>query len=355
MKDRYQIDGHKLVYHVDRVHEWLQGRDVYPIYAEISLAGACNHRCMFCAFDFTGYVPVMAPLPPLKNFIREAAGLGLKSILFAGEGEPLLHPQAAEIVAWARECGVDAALVSNGALFDEAAIRAMMPHLTWVKISIDAGTPETHARVHGTRPEDFGTILDNLALAARLRRENGWRCTLGAQSLLLPENCEEIPELARRLREAGADYLVVKPYSQHPSSLNRRQSIPVLDRFARVEPELEGMNTDRFQVIIRHRAIINVHSNKLYEACLGLPFAIHVNAEGDLFPCNVFAGKADYIYGNYTREGFKAIWEGEGRKRVTEKIRTEWDLSLCRNSCRLEQINRYLWQLKHPGPHVNFI
>ena len=50
--DKYRIDSHKLVYHVSRVNGWLNGENIYPIYAEISPSGACNHRCSYCALDF---------------------------------------------------------------------------------------------------------------------------------------------------------------------------------------------------------------------------------------------------------------------------------------------------------------
>ena len=53
--DGLRIDHHKLLFHVDRVSDWLKGERIYPIYMEISPAGSCNHRCIFCGLDFMGY------------------------------------------------------------------------------------------------------------------------------------------------------------------------------------------------------------------------------------------------------------------------------------------------------------
>ena len=55
--DKYRIDNHKLVYHVSRVNDWDKGQIIYPIYMEISPAGACNHRCTYCGLDFMKYEP----------------------------------------------------------------------------------------------------------------------------------------------------------------------------------------------------------------------------------------------------------------------------------------------------------
>ena len=57
MEDTIRMDSHKLMYHLCRVSDWLQGKDIYPIEVEISPSGACNHRCVFCAVDYIGYQP----------------------------------------------------------------------------------------------------------------------------------------------------------------------------------------------------------------------------------------------------------------------------------------------------------
>jgi len=95
--DPYKIDNHKLMYHPDRVRDYLEGKLIYPLYIEISPAGACNHRCTFCAVDYIGYVVRFLDAEILKGRLSEMAGCGVKSVMYAGEGEPLLHKHLAEI------------------------------------------------------------------------------------------------------------------------------------------------------------------------------------------------------------------------------------------------------------------
>ena len=89
--DKYRIDSHKLIYHVDRVNDWLGGENIYPLYLEISPIGACNHRCIYCALDFMEYQPRFLNRNTLKDRLSEMGSLGIKSIMYAGEGEPFLH------------------------------------------------------------------------------------------------------------------------------------------------------------------------------------------------------------------------------------------------------------------------
>ena len=39
---------------------------------------------------------------------------GVKSIMFAGEGEPLLHPDIADMVNYAKQCSIDSSFTTNG-------------------------------------------------------------------------------------------------------------------------------------------------------------------------------------------------------------------------------------------------
>ena len=98
MADNIRMDSHKLIYHPDIVAKWQNGENIYPIEMEVGLTNACNHRCIFCAVDYTGYKPCVMSKDVLLPNIKEISAKGLKSIIYAGEGEPLLNKDAVEII-----------------------------------------------------------------------------------------------------------------------------------------------------------------------------------------------------------------------------------------------------------------
>lgn len=45
----------------------------------------------------------------------------------------------------------------------------------------------------------------------------------------------------------------------------------------------------------------------------------------------------------------------EKRQEIMQKLNALDINKVCRQACRLEEINKYLNELKYPGEHVNFI
>ncbi|MCP4366305.1 MAG: radical SAM protein, partial [Planctomycetes bacterium] len=183
-----RIDSHKLMYHVSRVKQWLDGENVYPIYMEISPSGACNHRCTFCAFDYLDYKPQFIDKDALTRVLGELGQHGVKSIMYAGEGEPFLHKHMAELLVNSKKAGIDAAVATNGALLDEETAEGCLGALTWMRVSINAGIKETYTKIHRSRPGDFDLVIKNVSNAVRLKNKNNYDCTIGVQCILLPEN-----------------------------------------------------------------------------------------------------------------------------------------------------------------------
>jgi MoaA/NifB/PqqE/SkfB family radical SAM enzyme len=344
------------MFHPRRVASWLDGENVYPLYLEVSPAGACNHRCTFCAKDYLGYRPNLIATDVMARFLAEAGSLGIASIMYGGEGEPLLHPDITTIIAETKGVGVDAAVSSNGVLLSPHISRNILPHLTWLKVSINAGTPEGYARIHRCDSGDFSRVIENLTAAAALIRENGWTCTLGTQAVLLPDNAMEMETLAGRLREAGVHYLVIKPYSQHQSSHTRTYEGVDYAGFDDLAERLSRYNTDRFSVIFRRHTMAKLqHEERGYGRCLALPFWAYVDAAGGVWGCSSYLGDERFLYGNINSSSFKDIWQGERRRCSLEYVASGLDAAGCRQNCRMDEVNRYLWELTHPSPHVNFI
>jgi len=353
--NNYRIDSHKLVFHPQRVASWQSGADIYPVYAEISPSGACNHRCTFCALDYMEYQPRFLDSGILCERLTEMGQLGVKSIMYGGEGEPLLHRDIGNIVRHTRSAGIDAAITTNGVLLTKPLCEEILDCTSWIKISLNAGTPESYARIHRTRESDFEKVLANLEQAVLTRQALGSRCTIGAQLLLLPENAAEVELLATTVRDIGLDYLVVKPYSQHLHSktdtyrdLDYRQFFTLRDR-------LSSLETDRFKLIFREETMRKLSlSSRGYGRCLALPFWSYIDAGGSVWGCSAHLGDERFEYGNINQETFAQIWQGERRQNNLAYMAT-LDPEECRTNCRMDEVNRYLWELSHPGLHVNFI
>ena len=81
--DKYRIDSHKLMFHISRVNDWHNGKTVYPIYMEVSPAGSCNHRCIYCGLDFMKYRPKFLKAGAFKKRLVEMGKRGVKSIMYA--------------------------------------------------------------------------------------------------------------------------------------------------------------------------------------------------------------------------------------------------------------------------------
>ena len=349
---RYDIDNHKLMYHPERTKEWIEKGDCYPIYLEISPTDKCNHNCVFCALDYLKCGGKDIDSEVMIRALKEMAEKGIKSIMFAGEGEPLLHKDIGLFTQKAKEFGINVSITSNGVFFNKEKIEQCLPNLSWIKFSIDAGTPEDYADVHGTNPEDFEKLMNNLQQAVDYRKENNLKTTLGAQCLIIPTAIKNIERLAQRLKEIGLDYLVLKPYSKHPSSVN--EFVVNTEEYNLLEETLKKYNSENFKIFFRKAAIERLSSPKEYSTCYGLPFITLIDSRGNVIPCNLFHNNPDFIYGNLNEQSFSEIWSGEKRKQVMEKLKQK-GISDCRNGCRLDPTNKYLHRLRNPEAHDNFI
>lgn len=365
--DKYGIDTHKLIYHPHRVaqfldagDDWGKARHVYPIYVEVSPVGACNHRCTFCAVDYIGYQSRRLDAGVFADRVAEMGLRGVKSIMFAGEGEPLLHKQINAIVRATRDAGIDVSFTTNATVLNDRFIEESLALTSWIKVSINAGTAPTYAAVHQTREADFERVIANLQAAVAAKRRQGLDCVIGAQSLLLPENAAEMETLARICRDdIGLDYLVVKPYSQHLSSETRRYEDIDYNDYLQLEESLAAMSGNGFDVVFRGNTMKKYGQamEERYTQCNATPFFwAYVMADGSVYGCSAYLLDERFRYGNINERSFQDIWEGPEREAGFHFVRERLDIRECRRNCRMDEINRYLFSLRNGTvAHANFI
>ncbi len=352
-KTNIRMDSHKLIYHPETVARWLKGEKIYPIEIEISPSGACNHRCVFCAVDYVGYQPNFLDKDTVLRDIKQMQTKGLKSVICSGEGEPLLNVAMPAIANGIKACGVDVAMSTNGAIFTLDKLEECLHSFTWVRYSVASFEEDSYNSIQRGKEGDLARVKQNLRDAVMVKKKKGLKTTLGVQCLLLPGNKHQIVEMAKELRDIGVDYFTIKPYSQHLHSNNT--FVVDYEELLDLEKEVKECETDDFSVYFRANAMKKMHHEKCYDQCYGMPFMTHIDAAGNVWPCVAHIGNKEFLYGNINEQTFEEIWEGPQREAVSDKINSLDINKACREACRLDEINKYLNELKHPGDHVNFI
>jgi MoaA/NifB/PqqE/SkfB family radical SAM enzyme len=354
--DKYRIDSHKLIYHIPRVYDWLKGRNIYPLYMEISPVGSCNHRCVFCAYDFIGYPNRKLDRDRLLAFIDEVKEAGIKSLLYAGEGEPLLHPDIGDIIAHSKNSGVDVGLFTNGQLLKEELAGAILPSLTFVRFSFNGGTKENYADIHKVKPEIFERVVANIKKASEIKKKESLGVDIGVQYVLLPENIDYLIDAVKTLKDTGIGYFVIKPFVQqsHLQSYRIGEQLD-LNNIENILTEAESLSSEDFVVIAR-RESFEGYGKRTYRHCYGTSFVSVLNSAGDIATCLPYLDKDDFILGNIYKSGFGYIWLEERRKKIKEYLENGLNVQECPPNCRPNAINEFLWEIKNPSvKHINFV
>lgn len=199
----------KPIYWLDRLETLRRGTTPAPVHVQLVLSDLCNQDCGFCAYRMSSGLSNelfpqggrrnpnrMIPAAKAREIIDDCAAIGVQAIQFTGGGEPTMHPGHLEMFERAQAHGLATALVTNGANLDAAhpAVRAMR----WVRVSVDAGTPETYARVRGVSRKYWPRVWTNIRTLVE-----GCAGTVSVGFVVTEENYQELPKAAELARAAG--------------------------------------------------------------------------------------------------------------------------------------------------------
>lgn len=333
---------YKLLFHRSRVEASLRKELVYPVGVEIDLSNVCPHDCPFCSFGTSvsqGYRQQnwdVFPYPRILDLLKELRLCGVESVTFTGGGEPLVHPHAREIFDHATHWGLKWGLVTNGLLLNR--VVEQLRGATFLRVSLDAGTPETHHFTHGLPKGQYqyDTILANL----RLVRDANPQLTMGASFCMMDQNFKEVYKAAKDVRDAGGNYLEVRPtFPTEWRGDGWGQALSDPDA-AKVEVDHARMHLDSptFKVIGMTERFdsLAVHTKDYAECRIG-PLTTVIGADGRLWHCCVQRGQSFFELGSVKDRPFAEVWAEIQQKRDSSKI----DVTQCPR-CRYDGFNELI-------------
>jgi radical SAM protein with 4Fe4S-binding SPASM domain len=290
------------------------------------------------------------------KFLEEIAAAGIRSILFAGEGEPLLHPDIGNFIRTAKSLQIDVGLFTNGQLLSRNLAEEILPYLTFIRFSFNSGNRENYSKIHRVKTSVFDKVTENIQYAVEIKKELSLPVDIGCQYVLLTENIDSLTEATCLLKHLGVDYLAIKPFVQQSILQQYKISEPFkMEDLGEIFVEATCMADDKFAVLARTEAFAGYGQRK-YSHCYGTSFITVLNSAGDLACCLPYWDKDEFVFGNIYENFFAEIWQGPKRGHLKKRCEDTMDVSACPPNCRANAINQYLYELKHPSiKHLNFI
>jgi radical SAM protein with 4Fe4S-binding SPASM domain len=357
VEDKLIMDGHKLFWHLDRVNEWLKKKRISPLHIDLGITTGCNMACTYCYGVLQGRTGKTKrfdmPKESLIELLKDAKQEGVRSIAFIGEGENTLNEALYDGLDYAKEIDLDVSLATNGVLLKKNKIPDMLRALTWLRFNISAATEETFFKVH--RMREFNTVIENIRTCVQQKKQNGLNTTIGMQMVLGFENVNDVVPLAKLSSELGVDYLVIKPCSFDPDKTLIAPTDEYLD-MQELLRQAEEYSNENYNVVVKWAKITNKGLKK-FRKCFGTRFIINISGDGSVFPCGHFFNirRDEFIMGNIIKTPFSEVIKSERYWNVQKKIEAVDVNKDCETNCRHYYISDFLWKLKNPPPHKNFI
>lgn len=281
----------------------------------------CNHTCPMCWLQHLE-PEVLArekqrdraegmKLVDYQRFFRSIPP-GVEEVNVVGGGEPLIHPQAVQIMAEVKRQGWRGSLITNGTLLKEPVSRDLL-QMRWniVRVSVHAGDAETYRQIQGV--DRFETMKTNLKAFAKLRDEcpPGRATKLGVFHVIQRENIDKIASLFSIAEEVGADNIEfdkIIPYDSEKwltaDELARAQE--ALARCARESKIPCNIDEVLPQLQVEETCAADHAPFKPAKSCSVGFDEVFVTSHGDVLPCCF----SDEVMGNVRDSGFEEIWYG---------------------------------------------
>lgn len=304
----------------------------FPMMCVLSFSYVCNAKCPNCPYTLStirsNYKDRSFMNEETFKIIADQCGEYGAFIRLTGGGEPMLHPQAVELIEYSKKVGAKVGLITNGSKFNEENSRRILEAgVDMIEFSVDAADPETYAKVRTGL--DWNRLVENVKRMVKIRNK------LKSETKIV----------ASGIKQANIDIDAVETfwlqYVDHfqkrkfltwgigePSHsadpipyLDPKENIPCPFIFERLNIDSRGNVMVCGYDIAADTSMGNVHEKKIKDIWLGEGFEhyrnLHLNGQAhEIFPCTECT---DRKYRSWTYNYWKLvdIAEEEREKKLT--------------------------------------
>jgi MoaA/NifB/PqqE/SkfB family radical SAM enzyme len=204
----------KIDMHTHVPAEKLISKPPFPDAIKIEVTSRCNLRCSYCATG-AGLRPTGDMDPEfLYRILEEARLAGVREIGLFLLGESFLLKELPEYVRRAKAAGIEYVFITtNGTLCTPQRLDAVIEAgLDSLKFSINAGTRERYAEMHGV--DCFDRVMKNLEWLGTRRRSPGFRMKTSVSCIYVDSRRKELEQLREEALRHVDEFYFLPYYNQ---------------------------------------------------------------------------------------------------------------------------------------------
>lgn len=280
----------------------------YPSQAQIEITNRCNLTCTMCPRNHFNLPNEDMPFETFKKIVSRLGEV--KLLTLTGWGEPLIHPQIFEMIAYCKGRGYNVKLTTNGTLL-ASDIRRKVVSSGLDEITISLESVNTVSEVGHSNLDVLQDIKD------LVKEHQGDIPVVTIQTTLHKGKGEDIYDVIRFGKEAGVERINLGRLDLRYNDDLERPSVQeertMLHKADRLGSEL-GIRVDSIQYAIFNgfeRTAYRILKSALHrfgKYCLRLYDYVYINQKAQVTPC---CGMPKYSVGNLLERELKEIWRGK--------------------------------------------
>ncbi len=302
-----------------------------PVLANIEITTYCNLHCKFCARARLNKPNRHMPLERFRNLL--AVLPHCYKIVLVGLGEPLMHPQIADFVQYAKSMKRKVGLVTNAMLLTTAiSHRLLEAGLDSIAFSLDGFDGDLSSVVRlGT---DFDKVILNIREFVAIANASARQISKAVFSAVSIDTVFHLNDLIDCISELGVDVLMLSDlnfrenlghtlWRNIDAAIEARVKNAVRHAFSKNLPVLSVRGLEEFGLEKRYHDALLIPPDQLYRRstrhtwCLSPWQTVPVDVDGNVTLCDCQPG---LVLGNLFRDSFSGIWNGETLQKYRAKM-----------------------------------
>ena len=289
----------------------------------LELTNACNLRCIMCGRDEANFSLTTFDIDILKNLAPIL--YEVEEVTLFGWGEPTLHPQFEQILAFLDNYPVKKYFVTNGMKLDKIKEALFKYHVDIMAISLDGAKAETNNSIRVNSDLDF--IVKELKDIVRIKKEKNVNYPyMNFVMTMFDRNIEELPDLVKLASEIGLEEVKGVYLTVFSENLLNETLYNQKDKVKRVFEKAEKLGEELgVKIKLPYLQGEDVAGGKEHKDCFTAWRDFFVGSDGYIRPCQSSAEKF-FKYGKNLN--FEDMWNSvefqEFRKNVnSDNMRAE--------------------------------